>query len=75
MRRVDSKNRLKSTTVKLLIFNKNFKTYDIQCVAEKEIDAITGKIKTEGLQCDHVVDEQEIDKKMKTTGYSRAKYY
>ena len=75
MRKVDSKNRLELKTVKLLILNKKFKKYDVLNVPEEQVSVTIEKIKTEGLQYEHVANEGEINKKMKTIGYSRTKYY
>jgi len=75
MWRVDSKNYPKSTTVKLLILNKKFKKYDVLDVAEEQASVTIEKIKLNGLQCKEIVNAQDVEEKMKTTGYSRAKYY
>lgn len=75
MWKVDHENRLELKTVKLLILNKKFKKYDVLNVPEEQVSVTIEKIKTEGLQYEHVANEGEINKKMKTIGYSRTKYY
>ena len=61
--------------MKLLVFNKKLKAYDILDVFEEKIHDFIRQVRSEGLFCRKISNERKVKEIFEKRGYEREKYY